>query len=386
MWFGISFVTLAASLVWRWYAKRTRWKGDSEKYDGLPYQYKFRREKYSDKLWIGIDFNPQVNCAFRRENWLDRAFKALRLTKEHQTGHSEFDQQVYFISDNATVQNLVSSSQSIADNVLKIMSSNMHGAHFRRLHGRSGCLWAEYKLKGELAADKGAPGLAALCVPALHAIAKEFLQAEKKITKPWLDPYYWIAAVFSTIAYGLLTNGVIQVFRWLDTPNAQLLPGSEIVQHALGITAISIGVLVAAAAIMLSRTSRAHMTLIEVFLAGSLGMFSTSYYALKDINFDLGAKAGKAVTSEVIAQRIQKHRRKTNKPTYYLTIKATDRTPQTEVTVSADSYAMTRMGSQINLNVHAGKLGYLWISDVQVQRPHSLNDSTTPKPSPATCC
>jgi hypothetical protein len=281
---------------------------------------------------------------------------------------------------------MVSSSQHIADNVLKIMSSNMHGAHFRRLYGRSGCLWAEYKLKGKLAADKGAPGLAALCVPALHAIANEFLKAEKKITKPWLDSYYWIAAVFSTIAYGLLTNGVIQVFRWLETPNAQLLPGSEIVQHALGITAVSIGVLVAAAAIMLSRTSRAHMTLIEVFLAGSLGMFSTSYYALKDINFDLGAKAGKAVTSEVIGQRIQKHRRKTITPTYYLTIKATDSTPQTEVTVSADSYAMTRMGSQINLKVHAGKLGYLWISDVQVQRPHSLNDSTTPKPSPAACC
>jgi hypothetical protein len=100
----------------------------------------------------------------------------------------------------------------------------------------------------------------------------------------------------------------------------------------------------------------------------------------------LGAKAGKAVTSEVIGQRIQKHRRKTITPTYYLTIKATDSTPQTEVTVSADSYAMTRMGSQINLKVHAGKLGYLWISDVQVQRPHSLNDSTTPKPSPAACC
>ncbi len=383
MWFGVGFVTLAASLVWRWYAERTRWKGDSEKYDGLPYQYKFRREKYSDRLWIGIDFNPQVNCAFRRENWLDRAFKTLRLTKEHQTGHREFDQQVYFISDNATVQSMVSSSQHIADNVLKIMSSNMHGAYFRRLYGRSGCLWAEYKLKGELAADKGAPGLAALCVPALHAIAKEFLQEERTITKPWLDPYYWIAAVFSTIAYGLLTNGVIQVFRWLETPNVHLLPGSEIVQHALVITTISIGVLVAAAAIILSRTSRAHMTLIEVFLAGSLGMFSSSFYALKDINIDLDAKAGTAVTSQVIGQRIQKNRRKTNAPTYYVTIKATDRTPQTEVTVSADSYAMTSIGSQINLNLHAGRLGYLWVSDVQVQRTRSLNDSTTPKPYPA---
>jgi hypothetical protein len=125
------------------------------------------------------------------------------------------------------------------------------------------------------------------------------------------------------------------------------------------------------------------MTLIEVFLAGSLGMFSSSFYALKDINIDLDAKAGTAVTSQVIGQRIQKNRRKTNAPTYYVTIKATDRTPQTEVTVSADSYAMTSIGSQINLNLHAGRLGYLWVSDVQVQRTRSLNDSTTPKPYPA---
>lgn len=383
MWFGVGFVTLAASLGWRWYAERTRWKGESDKYDGLPYQYKFRREKYSDKLWIGINFNPQVNCVFRRENWLDRWFKVLRLTKEHQTGHREFDQQVYFISDNATVQNLVSSSPHIADNVLRVMASDMHGAHFRRLYGRSGCLWAEYKLKGELAVDKGRTGLAALCVPALHRIAKEFLQAEQTITKPWLDPYYWIAAVFSTIAYGLLTNGAIQIFRWLETTNTHLLPGSELVQHALGLTTISIGVLVAAAAIMLGRTSRAHMTLIEVLLAGGLGMFITSYYALKDINFDLDAKTGTPVTSEVIGQRIQKNRRQANKSTYYVTIKATDKTPQTEISVNANSYAMTRIGSQINLNLHAGRLGYSWISDVQVQHPHSLNDSTAPKPSPA---
>lgn len=364
MWFVSSFLTLAASLNWIWFAKRARWEGESEKYDGLPYLYQFHRYKNINRLWIGIDFDPDVNCSFRRENWLDRAFKALRLTKEHQTGHREFDQQVYFISDNATVQNLVSSSKHIADNVLKLISSDMHGAHFLRLLGRNGCLWAEYKLKGELLADKGPPGLAALCVPALHAIAKEFLQAEKTTTKPWFDSYYWIAAVFSTIAYGLLTNGVIQSFQlaWLEPPNARLLPGSEIVQHSLGITTISISVLVVAAAIMLSRTSRAHMTLIEVFLAGSVGMFSTSYVALKDINFDLSAEAGIAVSSEVIGQRSSTRRRGIDHTTYYVTIKATDRTPQTEVQVSADIYEMTRIGSQIKLNVHAGKLGYSWIS------------------------
>lgn len=364
MWFVGSFLTLAASLCLRWYLEQRGWEGESEKHDGLPYRYKFQRFENTKTLVIGIDFDPDVNCAFRCENWLDRAFKALSLTKEHQTGHREFDQQVYFISDNATVQNLVSSSKHIADSVLKIISIDMHGAHFRRLYGRNGCLWAEYNIKGELVADKGPPGLAALCVPALRAIAKEFVQAEKTTTKPWLDSYYWIAAVFSTIATGLLINGVIQIFQlaWLETSNAHLLPGSRIVQHALGITTISTGVLVVAAAIMLSRTSRAHMTLIEVFLAGSLGMFSTSYFALKDINVNLSAKSGIVVTSEVIGQRSSTYRRGIRPTSYFVTIKATDRTPQTEVTVSADRYEMTRIGSQINLTVHAGKLGYSWIS------------------------
>ena len=169
-------------------------------------------------------------------------------------------------------------------------------------------------------------------------------------------------ARFSTIATGLLINGVVQIFQlaWLESSNAHLLPGSKIVQHALGITTFSTGLLVVAAAIMLSRTSRAHMTLIEVFLAGSLGMFSTSYFALKDINVNLGAESGIAVSSEVIGQRSSTRRRGIDR--YYVTIKATDRTPQTEVTVSADRYAMTRIGNQINLTVHAGKLGYSWIS------------------------
>lgn len=368
MWFGIGFVTLAASVGWRWYSERTRWQGTSEKCNGLPYQYKYRSEKYSDKLWIGVDFNAQINCAFRKENWLDQGFKALRLTKEHQTGHREFDQQVYFLSDNPFVQNLVSTNPDIAENVLRIMASDIHGARFTALYGRNGCLWAEYKLKGELRAEKGTPGIASLCVPALQLIANAFQQAKPQTNNAWRDPYYWIATIFSVLASGLLINGCLQLFRWLETSNTHLLPHSNILQHTFGITVACTSLVIGVAAIMLSRTSRAHVTLIELLLAGGFGMFSTTYYGLKDINCQLDTQPGITLTSEVADQRIYK-RRPSSTPLYFLTIKATDETPQIEIEVNPSSHSMARKGSQIKLKLHPGKLGYRWITDVQVAAP-----------------
>jgi hypothetical protein len=368
MWFGIGFVTLVASVGWRWYSERTRWKGKAETCNGLPYQYKYRSEKYSDKLWIGVDFNLQINCAFRKETWFDQGFKALRLTKEHQTGLLEFDEKVYFISDSPFVQNLVSTNTDIAENVLKIMTSDVHGARFTALYGRNGCLWAEYKLKGELRAEKGTPGIASFCVPALQVISNAFQQTKLQTSKAWRDPYYWIAAFFSVLASGLMINGCLQLFRWLGTANTHLLPNSNLLQHTLGITVTCIGLAICVAAIMLSRTSRAHMTLIELLLAGGFGMFITTYYGLKDINAELDVQHGMVISSEVASQRIYK-RRSTSKPLHYLTIKATDKTPQIEIEVSPSSYSMARNGSQIKLKLYPGKLGYPWITDVQVSAP-----------------
>lgn len=368
MWFGIGFVTFAASVGWRWYSERTRWQGTSEKCNGLTYQYKYRSEKYSDKLWIGVDFNAQINCAFRKENWLDQGFKALRLTKEHQTGFPEFDQRVYFISDTSFVQNLVSTNKDIAESVLKIIASDVHGARFTALYGRNGCLWAEYKLKGELRAEKGTQGIANLCVPALQVIANAFQQAKPQTSKAWRDPYYWIAAFFSILASGLLINGCLQMFRWLGSTDIHLLPNSNILEHTLGITVTCTGLAIGVAAIMLSRTSRAHMTLIELLLAGGFGMFITTYYSLKDINVELDAHQGMVITSEVASQFVYK-RSANRKPLHYLTIKATDKMPQIEIEVSPSFYSTARNGSQIKLKLYPGKLGYPWITDVQVIAP-----------------
>jgi hypothetical protein len=99
------------------------------------------------------------------------------------------------------------------------------------------------------------------------------------------------------------------------------------------------------------------MTLIELLLAGGFGMFITTYYGLKDINVELDAQQGMVISSEVASQRIYK-RRASSKPLHYLTIKATDKTPQIEIEVSPSSYSTARNGSQIKLKLYPGKLGY----------------------------
>ena len=89
---------------------------------------------------------------------------------------------------------------------------------------------------------------------------------------------------------------------------------------------------------------------------------------MKDINAELDVQHGMVISSEVASQRIYK-RRSTSKPLHYLTIKATDKTPQIEIEVSPSSYSMARNGSQIKLKLYPGKLGYPWITDVQVSAP-----------------
>lgn len=362
MWLGWGILSLAGSIGWRWYAERTCWQGDTDRYQGLKYLYKRKPGKFYDKLLIGVDIPKDINCAFRKENWFDRVFKASRLTKEHQTGHRAFDERVFFISDNAAVQALVSHNPRIAESVLKIMDCDPHGAGFVAMRCRNARLWVEYKLKGELRAEKAIFGMASLSVHALHAIAREFIRNTPKNQRPWRDRHYWIAAFFSILTSGLFVNGVAQ-FMLSSGMDSRLLSTADIQTHARGIAIFGTGALVSLTAVFLGRTSRAHMTLLEVLLAGGIGLYTTSYTALKNINVELDT-ATESVHSEVISRRTEKARRSSHR-FYYVNIRATQKTPEMWIEVSEPFYSTASYGTPVQLELHPGKLGYPWVSDLR---------------------
>lgn len=373
MLFGFGLITLSASIFAKWYLERKRWNGESAQYNGQPYRHDYIRGKYNDKLLVGIDFHKGIECTFRRENCLDRLFKLLGLTKEHQSGNPEFDQLVYVISDNTAVQSLVTSSNSLAINVLKLLHSDQHGATFVALKARNGRLWVEYKLKGELRANVGKDGIASFAVKALHGIAQEFIHFSGKHRSRWFDRYYWIGAIFSTLAYGLLLGGVVH-FAIQGIEDEVLIPGTGIQTLAKTVAIAGAAILVTIAAILLGRTSRAHYVLLEVLLAGGMGLYITAYTNLRDFNIDQDKSAATVIQTEITYREIKK-RRSRDKKRYFVTIRATEKTPEMELQVNEGFYEKASYRTPVLIDLHHGQLGFPWLTNLRI-RP--LSDSTAP--------
>lgn len=370
LFFGAGLITLSASIALRWFAARSRLNGKAARCDEIPYQHKYSRDtstyifksKYCDKLLIGIDLPKGIECVFRKENWLDRIFKALWLTKEHQTGHREFDKQVYFISDNPAVQNLVSTSPTMAQSVLKFMACDLHGARFKSLRGYNGQLLIEYKLPAQLPEPAVTRDIASFVVKDLYGIANEFEQSMAHRRSRWLDRYYWIALLLSIIATGLLMNGLaLLALQWMD--DVILLPNDTIHLLTLVITIAGTSTLVLISALLLMRTSRAHYTLLEVLLAGGVGIYGTAYANIRDYNITQDQSPPTVVTTRVIDK--QKKSNFGKEKDHYVTLSGNQHMPAVEVRVNSGFYASVRANTQLRIDWHPGRMGYPWITNLR---------------------
>ena len=368
-WLLSAFISVALIAVFFWLFEIRRWKGQRDRWNGLSYDHSGLFADRGHAIRIGVDMPSRVNCQFRREHWFDELAKDWRLIQEHQTGHADFDEQVFFVSDSKPVQKMVSANRLILNHILSLKNDAIEGVEFQKVICRRGRLWVEFTTSADDLNDRQCQDLLIKCVPLLHDMAAEFNRYAAYTLNFWKDPFYWKSLGFTFISCFLLMDGVYQWGIWNQYVRGQIIPHTLFETHAALLTgAGSLGLLVLAALVM-GRTSRTHFVLFGLLPSSVFGMYIESLVVLRNLNTYQDPGQTRVVVSKVTDTYMFFW------PglwwldwnaSFHIKVQATQQTPDLDLRVRMGTYSRAQPGQQVQMLLHPGKLGYPWVSNPQL--------------------
>ncbi len=363
MWFFGLLTTLCFSVYFVFWRLGASWKGVTVKQDGHSYEYRFLRHKGRLKgILLGVRGADGFDFSFKPERWYDRLFKALGLSVEHQVGHDAFDRQVYVVSNDRRVLDALSENTGLVTNVLALFrAGSARYLDVRAINCRAGRLWIKGKsLQGFSEEDR--ERLAAKLVPLLTEIALQVANAIRPRGSRWRDPYVIKAAVILAISTGLAVNGLIQTVRMALTTTPFTVDTDALSHSAIGWSAGIVGGLVLATLLVLGRTARTHLVLLELLLVGGFGAYASSLIELRDINMAFDSRPASEYVVVVREMTVSRSRRSTR---YYLTTDDWNGSLYQRFQVAADLYRRLTPGDRVVISQRPGYLGYRWVESVR---------------------
>ena len=361
MWFLFGFITLISFSSYVAYKRiNAAWKGTRQTTDGLTYQYKVERNKHGiSALLVGIDGPKGYDYALKKENGIDRFFKSIGLSVEHQTGKQAFDDLVYIVSDNRQFHRQISSSEVLTDTLLKIFNfGKSYHCHVQELRHNSGRLWIKFNVDKAFE-EKRISSLSSKVVPLLESIGREFKSIPLMATGTWRDPFVVKAALLLAASSGLAVNGVLHGLRLAFTKVPFTVDAGALLHDAIIVGAFIAATLLALCIYFLGRSARTHLVMIDLMIVGTLGAMTTAYTELRDINMELDTSEGTKYEITLYDKHLSRSRRST---TYYVHVNDWNRPGRRiQVEVSGDLYYSLTPGEHLAVTQKKGYLKYRWV-------------------------
>ncbi|XOV78647.1 MAG: hypothetical protein ACFHVJ_17170 [Aestuariibacter sp.] len=368
MWFVFGIITLTSFCVYQAYKRiNAGWEGETARIRDLEYQYKFEKIKGDiQAVKIGIDATQGFDFTFKREGSIDRFFKHIGVTEEHQIGNSKFDDLVYVLSDDKLLHLHISNNEKLVRDTIKLFSySDGSRNKVKELRCNSGRLWITYSTPDDFD-EQEAPFLAKKLIPHIRAIAKDLSVADFRDTAKGKDPFIYKAAVILAISSGLLLNGFIQTYRIEFNEIPFIIDTDLLLTDTIILSIVIVIALVFVALKSLGRSARTHLVLIELLLAGCLGTGLTAHAQLRDLNMEMDDSEWVEFVVTTHNKTMSKSRRSTR---YYLYVDdwTTDnRATHKKIEVPSSLYHSANIGGKLLLGQHAGYLDYRWVSSITV--------------------
>ncbi|MFN3616690.1 MAG: hypothetical protein ACK4K3_06905 [Aquabacterium sp.] len=367
MWFAFGFITLICFAVYFGYQRfqhRLTASPTPLEQSQRYFQYQLLETKNGVRgLLLGIPAPEGPNYTLKRESWIDRLCKAIGLSVEYQIGEPEFDKLVYIVSDDHHVHRAVATNALISRNTKTLfgLGKGMDCTP-KELHHRHGMLWIRYATNkrpepGQLQA------LARQVVPALEGIAGELRQIPHHATGGWRDPFVLKAAVILGLSTALAINATVHMMRiiWSEVPFT--VDQDLLIADAIGWGLGAIAVLVMVTLLVLGRSARTHLVLIELVLVGSLGAMGSALFELRELNMEFDTSSANRYQVQVLNKHIKKSRRSTS---HYLDVVDWNTPEQvTSVKVSKRLYDAVSIHGHVIVTQRQGHLGYRWVQDLQ---------------------
>jgi len=364
MWFTFGFITLISFSFYFWYKRvKATWSGTAGSSEGISFQYNVSKSKKGRiiGLLVGIDGPIGYDYSFKKETSFDRFFKSIGLSNEYQVGNKEFDDLVYIVSDNVEFHRQLSSNATIATSVIEIFKLNeKYNCEVVEICNNLGRLWVSYTT-GDFD-ENSILDLSSETASILKIIANEIEHIPKIPNSKWKDPFVTKAAIILAINTGFAINGLFRLIQPLVLfPFMVDLSQLLIDSLCWGVGLIFIFVIIAI--IVLGRSARTHLVLIELLIVGTFGFVSTSFFELRDINIEFDKSVAAEYEVKVLDKEIRKKKKSKR---YYLYLNDWNRRKTKEkVKVSSDFYHSVSIRDDIIIKQREGYLEYRWVESVK---------------------
>jgi hypothetical protein len=366
MWAYLGLLTLGALLWWQIHFRWTsRWKGDEPLAPTADARVRARFLKNKDTV-VSLEFGCAVPTHLRfelkRETGVDRFFKWVGLAVEKQFGQSDFDQLVYVASNDDYFFKQFSENQDIVDAAIQLFATQDSECVLKKVVCANGHLYGRVTTKNLVKRDEDRKHLvqAALTLsPHLLRIASEVRDS----TPPpeglrARDPYLLRGIVLLAISAAMAFHGTAFLLRSFLFDGTFLIDAWRIVTLSFLSAAAILATLVAANVLLLARSARAHLVLLELLLVGSFGAITSSAAELRDANIEWDTAQPTALSPVVQHKSISKSRRSTS---YYLHIPGWDNPNESKkISVSYSFYQKVQIGDHLLVEQYPGYFGARW--------------------------
>ena len=367
MWFLFGIITLTSFSIFSCYKRiNAAWIGDLSYRHGIKFQYKVSRNKNElSGILVGIDAPKNHDYSLKHENFVDRFFKSVGLSNEHQIGNREFDDLVYVVSDNSELLWQISSRPKIADSVVRLFKAGKDlNLVVKEVRHNSGRLWVKLKTNSGFD-ERTIVEKSAVLARILKEIADEIEQIPQASVSGWKDPFVLKAAIILAVSTGLAVNGCVHLVRLFYTKMPFTVDTDRLLADAVFLGVGIVFVLIFSTLIVLGRSARTHLVLIELLLIGTFGAVSTAFSELRDMNIELDKSIAVAYEVNVVDKKISKTRKSRN---YYVYLNDWNESgDQKKTRVSRVLYDKAMVGDIFIVKQKAGYLNYRWVESLEAK-------------------
>ncbi|WP_019594827.1 hypothetical protein [Thioalkalivibrio sp. ALM2T] len=308
---------------------------------------------------IGYYPAPDVEFRVKVRRWWDVLFTTIGLSVACRTGNLEFDRTFYLVADQAPLCRTLKECRTTQEAMLRIYREcEVNGLRFRQLRIRRQRVWVEVVAKKHRAGSRlSAPVMA--FIPLLRQLSEAMESELPEAARGPKDSLAWKAVMIVSISSAMLITGFLYLHQRIFLPLPGPIRASEMVSLSIITGVIVFALLATLTIVWLGRTSRTHLVLTELALAGLIGAAMASYGLLRDINMSFDRSPALEHPVEVRDKTAERGRGYT---LHYLQLSGWDG-PQEKRGIRVDRwlYHSVRAGDQLLLEEYPGRLGVPWI-------------------------
>ncbi len=371
MWPLFGLVTLVAASVYAgvrryrgsWTGLRKTWLPQRRVTGQTPVSYQASLTGGSAMgkiLRVGIRTDTVLDFECKPETRLDRFFKWTGLAVEQQLGHAAFDEAIYLVSDDLRMLEALNDDPRVHQILLSFFSEQLH-ADYRavRLVCRGGTLRLDLRERSR--AVPRMHEMLDVVMPMLDDLARRLptrlLREDKARDWAWLR-----AVLVLALSTGLAIHGGVHLFRLAVYSIDSTLEPMRLVAWMLPVGAGLLGLMVLATLVLLARSSRLHLVMLEVLLVGLFGAFATAFVEVRDANMELDRSEPTTLRATVVEKYSRKSRRTARR--YYLVLSDWPVAGEGRARVHGDTYDRVQVGDPVVLYLRQGALQVPWLERV----------------------